>query len=533
MPKSWVEDPASILKSFNISPVNSLGDRINTYTRLSLVVTVVLMLSGFKHSLLFLLLSLVLIILLYYLQKRSMQANCQLTENYQGGVYSTQSAPKYQSQPPYMKKPSDSAQVPYAYGTRLVTGTLPATYSQVDTKTKIGMVQNSTYNIPDRFNAKRFVAPGQMLAQVAGNGFRNAYRSPVIPAPSMSKFWRDPTVSVSGVNNETSQYQYDSGYMVTSRNPSGSREDFVYNAYNSEDVQIPTRDLHTVKSVVPSENSLWGRKPNIGGGGGLPPSTLPSSHPENDDSADSSENPGGEIIRPPQIPPESFGKVLNSGYYDPSNISRGGISNFRPPRGLENDRARNVNISTNTNQPGNYFKSDIIEPVNANLGISFAPGSRVLSTIDLPDNDGNYTTKTRHMTVNLDPGVSGFVGKPTAVATQIGPADVYDARNSYADNDRRYVDTVLGQPKWVYTDVNAARMPTHVGRNSLPIGVGPAPYGTPSVANAAGVSAVSIRNDAQVHSVAQMNAQSSYMGDALAAKYAGRTVQLRDMPIYR
>jgi hypothetical protein len=47
---------------------------------------------------------------------------------------------------------------------------------------------------------------------------------------------------------------------------------------------------------------------------------------------------------------------------------------------------------------------------------------------------------------------------------------IYDPRMvGYSDSDRAYVDKLLGQPKFYYDDINAARGPNYITRNKIDI----------------------------------------------------------------
>lgn len=50
------------------------------------------------------------------------------------------------------------------------------------------------------------------------------------------------------------------------------------------------------------------------------------------------------------------------------------------------------------------------------------------------------------------------------------PSMIYDPRHiSYSDSNRSYVDKLLGQPKFYYDDINAAKAPNYITRNKIDI----------------------------------------------------------------
>lgn len=73
--KLWLENITNLFCSYSLVPLDNmdLADQMNALTRLVIVVFIVLLLLGFRFSLLFLLLSLLFIIILYYIQKKNME----------------------------------------------------------------------------------------------------------------------------------------------------------------------------------------------------------------------------------------------------------------------------------------------------------------------------------------------------------------------------------------------------------------------------------------------------------------------------
>ena len=79
----WLENISDFFCDFALIPLDSmsLSSRLNAVTRLVVIVFFVLLLLDFKYSLSFLLVSLLFIIILYYIQKRNMESYCP-EENY-------------------------------------------------------------------------------------------------------------------------------------------------------------------------------------------------------------------------------------------------------------------------------------------------------------------------------------------------------------------------------------------------------------------------------------------------------------------
>jgi hypothetical protein len=118
----------------------------------------------------------------------------------------------------------------------------------------------------------------------------------------------------------------------------------------------------------------------------------------------------------------------------------------------------NNSIYTQTIQPGYLSRSQIIEPISSNIGISF--DQQFLPTT--LDKEGNDLVYNEH-----DPRVF----KPTKKSVydnEVDASNVYDPRFSgYGTSYRGYTDRLTGQPRFYYDDVDAIRRPNYLTRNHL------------------------------------------------------------------
>lgn len=82
--KFWLENPLNIFCDYQFIPSENmpLEKQLNTITRLVLFISLILFLLGFKQTIVFLLFSLILIIILYYIQRANMQTQNTTVENY-------------------------------------------------------------------------------------------------------------------------------------------------------------------------------------------------------------------------------------------------------------------------------------------------------------------------------------------------------------------------------------------------------------------------------------------------------------------
>ena len=119
----------------------------------------------------------------------------------------------------------------------------------------------------------------------------------------------------------------------------------------------------------------------------------------------------------------------------------------------------NKQLFTQTVQPGVYYREDIIEPVNSNIGISF---QQQFLPRTIEDHSGN------RMTIDHDPYFAPEPQPRKKAPDAPLPENVYDPRFSgYGTGSRCYIDKVTGQPRYPYDDINAVRMPNYIVRNKI------------------------------------------------------------------
>jgi hypothetical protein len=149
--------------------------------------------------------------------------------------------------------------------------------------------------------------------------------------------------------------------------------------------------------------------------------------------------------------------------YNPQQLFTAGLPTNLPAGACEQDPALkeyNRNLFTQTIQPGVYTTSQVNQPINSNMGISFT--QQFLPTtrqIDMVTGEVNY--------VEHDPNIIEPLPKPLEQPT-INEANVYDPRFSgYGTSYRSYNDPVVGQTRFYYDDINAIRMPNYITRSNI------------------------------------------------------------------
>jgi hypothetical protein len=115
---------------------------------------------------------------------------------------------------------------------------------------------------------------------------------------------------------------------------------------------------------------------------------------------------------------------------------------------------------TNTVQPGVTYRDDVIEPINANIGISFQQEFLPRSYEYTREGDLHVVDNDPHFA----PPAPQYVGEPDEPLEY----NVYDPRfTGYGTSYRNYVDNTTGQPRFPYDDVNSIRMPNYIIRSKI------------------------------------------------------------------
>jgi hypothetical protein len=129
----------------------------------------------------------------------------------------------------------------------------------------------------------------------------------------------------------------------------------------------------------------------------------------------------------------------------------------RPEKSNGNGTNRNYpNMFVQNVQPNILSHSEVIEPINSNIGISM--------TRQLPprgvsyDNEGNtFYERSPYIIEDNSP-------EPIGVAEH----NVYDPRfTGYGSSNRTYVHELTGQPRHYYDDINSVRMPNYLVRSNI------------------------------------------------------------------
>jgi hypothetical protein len=149
--------------------------------------------------------------------------------------------------------------------------------------------------------------------------------------------------------------------------------------------------------------------------------------------------------------------------YNPSQLDVNLPSNY-PAGNCQQDPSMsrfNDNLFTQIVTPGVYMKNQINEPINSNIGISFTQQFEPLSY--------NRDDKGLHITLKDPNDIS--MDDPQYIKDYVENPDVYNTYDprfyGYGTSYRSYLDPVTGQPRFMYDDINAVKMPNYITRSKI------------------------------------------------------------------
>lgn len=415
----WLYNPVDLLCSNTFIPLNNmdLEDQMNSLTRYVIFIFFILFLINCKYSLIFLGAGIILIIIIYLYKKSAMKENFDMKAVKADVMYNKQS------------------------------------YPNSNRFCKNAVVINPGEN---------YMSSNQALA-----GFQNkrANIKPIIAPPSHDlDHWRANNFVVhSHINDEsiidTYQSGYDvstcCGYMCDKKRTPVNEEKVLFNpvfekVYGKPSKIIEQNEKKDTTNVFENDGielvPIEDLRENF---------TLDGKHDVS--YTETLDNRKGGYINSP-----SNGDVNTSCGYNPNQLYKYNLpTNYIAGTCQKNDAYKeyNKNLFTQTIQPGVYSRSEIIEPINSNIGISFEQQLEPV-TCKSTDESLEYTVH--------DPRIIEPVVVDAPKPQKATYDNVFDPRfYGYGTSYRSYIDELTGQPRFMYDDINAIRMPNYITRSKI------------------------------------------------------------------
>jgi hypothetical protein len=539
----WLEHPSDLVCSINIIPSSkmTLSSQMNAITRLVILLALCVCIFNIKAGLIFGIISLVFIIIIYYIQRRHMNKHKNTVEHYQNSSYTSTKCNLASKLPNIAPAPIHNNM-----------WTQPKMVPKRATPMDLASLVDSSGNIPRSLsnlwcNDEVLLAPNENFYSLNQNLVGPANPKTLIPPvviapPAALDYWRaNNLINHSHINTESQFDTYLSGYevsnccdnvngcLVPAQNPSQPscknkdvRENYqigdgVYRSKgNSQFYEGVTDDRHPIpKRAAMRDTKIVSPTPVVA----LPYSRIVNNTSENITLEGSHEN--YEEIEPYESGPSYGGIYGKNNYRDqlPSKPIHSGIVSPTPTvavpwilqeakkdykENFENDRPRlrvprkndtgwmddengyypqqaydsnipanepvgtcerdpkmkqyNKNLYTQNIGPDTYTTNEIIEPINANIGISFTQQFEPLSA--KRDNTGLHYTEHDPRLYNPEVKKEEW--------SSVSESTVYDPRFSgYGTSYRAYNEEVTGQPRFYYDDVESVRMPNYISRSNI------------------------------------------------------------------
>jgi hypothetical protein len=471
--KFWFDSPKNLLCTYEVIPDVDMSnaEMYNAVTRLFILVMIVLYIFDIKHAILILCLGLILIVITYKLTNKE-------NFSYTKGNMIRYDENKY-SKPlenPYNLYSPNNAKITYNTLEKLFPLKMQPnykTYSDAETPLKCIEDVNS-------------ITANQKLAGCANP---KTTIPPVIAPPAYAfEYWNSSSMNVlSQINDETNVDVYRSGYFpsyptdttdCSSEIPSSI---LVRNGANPYAVDIQVKKMENVHK----ENN----------------------HRKIDNSLSIGEF--AKQVKEPYIAPsmQTYDPIDTACGYNRENPKYNLPVNFKAGNCQMDDEMKeyNKNLFTQTIQPGVYTRSQVNEPINSNIGISFT--QEFEPTVKTLNKDGDI----EYVQYNPD----GFGKKYKAsnpVSFQDTRENTYDPRlTGYGSSDRSYIDSVTEQPRFYYDDINSVNRPNYLCRSNVDfISYLPYSYDAPSdtrklVEDTWTSSSIGFRTDMQEQIMRKMN----------------------------
>ncbi len=569
----WLENPPNLLCDYTLLPTDSMstGSKLNAISRLAIFLTLYLHLVNSKFMWVFLILSLIAIVCLYYYQRETMKT----VEPFQFTNQTYRSTQRAYGPPP---TPAEA--------TAIMLDALTPSIGTAVVGPNPMKVRNETIKMLDEVNANARTKPftdactwESMPAGTAGyqSRFENMYKGSdprtLVPPNITPRLWdndawdRGDLYQPSYLNTKRAFDMINSGYLpedtpgcayLTAKTIIPADTDYKWNLvhdFSDENHMYSYKtigDLGKVQSIEPRTLSLdntIGKDKDIqmtleskavenykkGCNTCAQPSVVENFQPNTyqTSSMNSKKAPNSmasyDTSYPATVGSVYSGDLLARCGYDrdnlmyniPVNTSVGGCDQ-RPEMASYNEALYSIAV-----QPDVYYRSQIQEPIGSNIGISF--NQTLPITTQVKTSDGSTTL------TNVDP--RSFKVFDEAVERHddaIDVSDIYDTRDTgYGPAYRGYVHELTGQPRWYYKDIDDIQRNSYISFNDIDILEKADKRGIIADADEVRQRAAGFIQYVDNEFIERTNNQRIQMQQQFADKGRDPTVQLRRAPIAR
>lgn len=478
--KFWIENFPDLLCSSDVIPLNnmSLENQMNSLTRLVFLIFVILLVTGSKYSIIFFVFSVVVIIVLYFIKRKKME---NYTIEHFNDTRRNTATSNIEYYRPALLEPQQLA-APTSYDRADNNGNSSEYMRSQRAYNQIGLHLPSASRWCDDqtdwdFNNPNYISENQRLV---GKPNPKTQINPVVVPPAYDfDYWKANNLAVPSYINDVSQFDsYLSGYQVSDCCGMLFDKELVpvpnpvsYAVPIEEDIaDVSYNHNHTGPTILHRGRRIPDRAGHGDGGHGSGGHQQAGSGPTlRDATRENYEFPflkTGPQIWPTEVFQEQPGQINTACGYNPTQQFSAALPTNQVVGNCQKDPAMydyNENLYTQYIQPNVNVRSQVNEPINSNMGISFT--QQLLPTTcseNIYTGDVNYL---RHDPRLLEPAI---VEPNLGVIDDVNYANVYDPRHTgYGTSYRSYTDPLLGQPKYYYQDIDSIRMPNYITRSNI------------------------------------------------------------------
>ena len=571
----WLENPPNLLCDYTLLPTDSMspGSKLNAITRLAIFLTLYLHLTNSKFVWVFLILSLIAIVCLYYYQRETMKT----VEPFQ---FTNQSY----SRRAYAPGPTE------AQATAIMLDSMvPAAMESSVIGPNPMKVRNETIKMLDEVNANALTKPfndactwESMPAGTAGyqSRFENMYKGSdprtLVPPNITPRLWdndawdRGDLYQPSYLNTKRAFDMINSGYLpeddpgcgyLTAKTYIPPDTDYRYplvHEFSDQDHMYSYKtlgDLGKIQTIKPRtltldntiskdqdvQKSLENKAMTVEtykkkeGCNTCAQPVVENFQPNTYQTAsmNSKKAPNSmasyDTSYPANVGSVYSGDLLARCGYDRDNLlynvpvnTSVGACDQRPEMASYNEALYSIAV-----QPDVYYRSQIQEPIGSNIGISF--NQTLPITTQVMTRDGSTTL------TNMDPRTFKVVDESIPRHDEmIDVSEIYDTRDTgYGPAYRGYIHELTGQPRWYYKDIDDVQRNSYISFNEIDILEKADKRGIIADADEIRQRAGGFIQYVDNEFIERTNNQRIQMQQTFADKGRDPTVQLRKAPIVR
>jgi hypothetical protein len=403
MHKFWLCNPKRLFSDISLIPVDTMSfeDQLNSITRLVIAIYIILGIMDFSYSLQFLILSLLMIILIFLINKE-MNKEKFLYSSPQENVWCTK---------------------------------------------------------PENVQTARFASNAALWSQDVRGGNPKTKIPPIVPPKSHDQdYWKPNEFVVrSEVNEMPRKLWKQSGYYIPENYRKPYKDNFVKvrepknsDWKNSFNPQFNECCAEKNKGTVFNNVSL---KKSVTDGVNMcgEPASVRQDVREN---FELDRNVDVKYGVPLQLCQPQDGDMIDGCGYNPRKTVYSNLPSNQPSgvcQEFPTMAGYNESLNTQILQPGVYTQSQVMEPQVYNMGISH---TQQFQPVDISEDQfGNKIFTQQNPRLNCSKNQNIVIDPPTP-----NESNVFDPRmNGYGSNNRAYIDPLTGRPRFYYDDINAVR----------------------------------------------------------------------------